>query len=36
MNYGYGLKNKGAGVLPAYCDIDRACPSLMQQRTKLS
>ena len=23
----YGLKNKGAGVLPACCDIDRACPS---------
>ena len=35
VNYGYGLKNKGAGVLPACCDIDRACPSLMQQRTKL-
>ena len=33
MNCGYGLKNKGAGVLPACCDIDRACPSLMQQRT---
>ena len=29
MNYGYGLKNKGAGVLPARCDIDRACPSLI-------
>ena len=26
MNYGYGLKNKGAGGLPACCDIDRACP----------
>ena len=30
------IENKGAGVLPACCDIDRACPSLMQQRTKLS
>ena len=29
MNYGYGLKNKGAGVLPARYDIDRACTSLI-------
>ena len=29
MNCGYGLKNKGASVLPACCDIDRACPSLI-------
>ena len=28
MHYGYGLKNKGAGVLPACCDIERAFPSV--------
>ena len=27
MNYGYVVKNKGVSVLPACCDIDRACPT---------
>ena len=36
MTYGVWFEQQGNWcVLPACCDIDRACPSLLQQHTKL-